>query len=360
MKKTLVCLSVATFLLLQLSVVGASDCGENADPCGKRTDWNEFETIRLRMMQKGMPSPATWIMRSSRQNGDLQVDIDYPDPKRPQRGTIMMVEGETFVSRGIDLPKGSEIDALDWPLLTIIMTTKVLSRALPNGPASIKSKQVVMHEDNKTGIKFATPSADGFIAPPWSVSGFVMPNTDGSFDFDLTLNWAESDQAKVQNKKSVSLAGQLKHNANFEIDSKMSLDGYKVFGVGAKVEKTATGTKYDYGAKPLKDNPQTIDDIRKAIAIKKYPGKANLSLNFAGFWKENCAQGFGLRIKPVDTLGMYTVTFCGPGGCGDESKERQTYITGDIGYNVVSATELQIGPAESRSTYKKCTDKMLP
>ncbi len=360
MKTTLLRLTVAMFLVLHISSVVAADCGEKADPCGKKTDWNEFETIRLRMMQKGTSAPINWLMKSSRKNGDLQIDIDHPDPKRPQRGTIMMVEGTTFVSRGIDLPKGSEIDALDGPLLTIIMATKVLSRALPNGPASVTSKQVVMFEDKKTGVRFATPSADGFIPPPWSASGFVSPNADGSFDFDLTLKWSESDQAKLRHETSVSLVGQLKHNTTFEIDSKMSLDGYKVFGVGAKVEKTANGTKYEYGAKPLSDNPRTIDDIRKAIAIEKYPGKPNLSLNFAGFWKTSCTEGFGLRIKPVGTPGMYTVTFCGPGGCGDENNERQTYITGDKGYNVVSATELQIGRSDNRSTYKKCSDKMLP
>jgi hypothetical protein len=57
---------------------------------------------------------------------------------------------------------------------------------------------------------------------------------------------------------------------------------------------------------------------------------------------------------------MYTVTFCGPGGCGDEQNERKTYIKGDKHCNVVSATELQVCPADNRSTYKKYSDEMFP
>ena len=54
------------------------------------------------------------------------------------------------------------------------------------------------------------------------------------------------------------------------------------------------------------------------------------------------------------------MTFCGPGGCGDEQNERKTYINGDKHYNIISKTELQVGPAENRSTYKKCSEGLLP
>jgi len=57
---------------------------------------------------------------------------------------------------------------------------------------------------------------------------------------------------------------------------------------------------------------------------------------------------------------MYTVTFCGPGGCGNEQEERKTFITGDKHYTVLSDGELQVGPNGSASTYKKCSAGMLP
>jgi hypothetical protein len=57
---------------------------------------------------------------------------------------------------------------------------------------------------------------------------------------------------------------------------------------------------------------------------------------------------------------MYTVTFCGPGGCGNDDEERKTFITGDKHYKVLSDGELQVGPNGRASTYKKCSAGMLP
>jgi hypothetical protein len=353
-------LLIAIFLSAVCFPAIAEDCNEKSDPCGKQTGWNEFEMVRLRMKQTGIDTPAQWVMRTSRVNFDLQVDIDFPDPKSPQSGTLMMVEGRTLISKGVGFKTGREIDALDVPALYVILTGKVLSRALPDGPEALKGRRAVMHEDKKVGIQFATPSAQGFIPPPWSVSGTVIANADGSRDFDLVLNWTEEGKANVKRPMTMSLVGQLTHNSDFKLDNNMSLVGWNVFGVGPIVEKAEGATRYDYGAKPMKTIAKTIADIRAAIAIENSPGEPDATRNFAGFWKTACADTFGLRIKPADSPHMYTVTFCGPGGCGDETNERKTFIKGDKQYSIVSGTELQVGKSENRTTYKKCSNKMLP
>ncbi|MEQ1518296.1 MAG: hypothetical protein ABL931_17585 [Usitatibacteraceae bacterium] len=338
----------------------ANECGGKADPCGKRTGWNEFEMVQLRMKQSGVEAPAQWLIQASRENNDLQVEIDFPDAKSPQKGTILMVEGATLLTKGIGFVAGREIDALDWPMLCFILTGKVLSRALPAGPASLSGPREVAHEAKKVGIQFATPSAQGFIPPPWSVKGKVIGNVDGSRDFDLVLRWVEEGEDKVKRPMTMDLAGRLSRNNDFRIDSNMSLVGWNVFGVGPIMEKTESATRLDYGAKPLKFMPKTVADIRAAHAIENSPGEPDASLDLAGFWKEKCSQTFGLRIKPADRPHMYTVTFCGPGGCGGEGNERKTFIKGDKRYKIVSPTELQLGRAEDWTTYKKCSNKMLP
>jgi len=338
----------------------ADDCNEKLDPCGIQTGWNEFEMVRLRMKQTDIDTPAQWVIRTSRINFDLQVDIDFPDPKAPQNGTLMMVAGITLISKGVGFKAGHEIDVLDVPVLYTILTGKVLSRALPDGPEAFKGRRAVMHEDKKVGIQFATPSAQGFIPPPWSVNGAVIANADGSRDFDLVLNWIEESKTGIKRPMTMSLIGQLAHDSDFKLDNNMSLVGWNVFGVGPIVEKTAGATRYDYGAKPIKTAAKTIADIRAAIAIENSPGEPDLTRNFAGFWKTECTDTFGLRIKSADSPYMYTVTFCGPGGCGDEEVERKTFIKGDKRYNIVSATELQVGTSENRTRYKRCSKKMLP
>lgn len=350
--------SVLVPIAIFLVSANSEACDKEHDPCGKHTGWNDYEAVRLRVQQGA--SVNDYFMQSSRENGDLQVDVDISDPKSPQNGTVLMVEGRTFAGKGLTLTKGSEIDAIDGPLLAVILTEKVLSRAVPDGPGAVTKKLQIAHKDKETGIQFATPSAQGFIPPPWSVDGVVSPNVDGSVDFSLTLKWKNKNAKNVSQTMAVNLSGQLKRNANFHIPDTMSLDGWVVFGVGPIVAKSDNNTIYDYGAQQAKSAPKSIADIRKAIAIENSPGVPDPSLKLAGFWKVKCSDTFGLRIKPADQTGMYTVTFCGPGGCGDEQNERKTFITGDTHYHVVSSTELQVGRPDDRSTYVKCSDKMLP
>ena len=347
-------------MFASVQVVHAEDCGKVDDPCGKQTSWNDFESIRLRTKQSGAESSGHYFLQSSRKNGDLRLEIDFSDPKNPQKGTIMMVEGGTMVSTGIVFSQGREIDMLDVPLMTMILAGKVMSRALPKGAESVVGKREFQHEDKSVGIQFATPSAQGFIPPPWSARGFVQKNADGSFDFDFMLAWQGKDMKNVVVPASLSLAGQLKRDTDFQIDNNMSLVGWNVFDVGPIVEKSGGATRYDYGATALKSLPATVADIRKAIAIENSPGEMDLTMNFAGFWKEKCTEKFGLRIQPVEPRGMYTVTFCGPGGCGDEQNPRKTFIKGDKRYQVVSASELLVGREGNKSTYRKCSERMLP
>jgi hypothetical protein len=312
------------------------------------------------MSQAGSPGVMSSYLQTSRANNDLRVDIDITGSENAEHGTILMVGGRVFVSKGLALESGAEIDALDGPLLYTILVTKVLGRALPAGPGIAVGPQKFAHRDDKTGIQFATPSAQGFISPPWSVAGTVTPKADRSVDFDLVLKWTAVDNSKMPHPLETKLSGSLAHDKSFRLDDGMSLTGWTVLGVGPIMETTSSGTRIDYGTKPATGSPRTIADIRLQLAIEDSPGKADLSRNFAGFWKEKCSDSFGLRIKPVDQPGMYTVTFCGPGGCADEQGERKTYITGDQHYKVLSDGGLQVGPNGSTSTYNKCSDAMLP
>jgi hypothetical protein len=344
--------------LLSSAGTAAEECAGKSDPCGKRTEWNEFEAVRLRMTQLDSPGVMSSYLQTSRRNNDLRVDIDITGAQPPQHGTIMMVGGKVFASRGVTLEKGAEIDALDGPVLYTILTTKVLGRALPAGPGTTLGPQNFAHREEKTGIQFATPSAEGFIPPPWSATGTVTPKADGSVDFDFELKWSAVDESKTSHPMEAKLSGSLRHDKTFRLDDGMSLQGWTVLGVGPITETTSSETRFDYGTKPATGNPNTIGEIRQQLAAEDFPGKPDLLFNFAGFWKEKCSDGFGLRIKPVDQPGMYTVTFCGPGGCGDETEERKTFITGDRHYKVLSATALRVG--QDHSTYTKCSDGMLP
>lgn len=67
---------------------------------------------------------------------------------------------------------------------------------------------------------------------------------------------------------------------------------------------------------------------RAAITFPSHP--------YAGFWKEpGCADDFGLAISPAGP-GMYSVSFCGPGGCFWPGTYRpDTSLVGDPNYRIL-------------------------
>jgi hypothetical protein len=51
----------AVMLMISFCSANAKDCGENRDLCGKRTEWNEYETVALQVNQDGMPVPNNFL-----------------------------------------------------------------------------------------------------------------------------------------------------------------------------------------------------------------------------------------------------------------------------------------------------------
>jgi hypothetical protein len=82
---------------------------------------------------------------------------------------------------------------------------------------------------------------------------------------------------------------------------------------------------------------------------------------YAGFWKTQCSLAFGLQIAPVSES-LYSVSFCGPGGCFMPGTYRpNTPIEGDPLYEVVSSSEIKVRASDASSiTYHKCTSNTHP
>ena len=82
-------------------------------------------------------------------------------------------------------------------------------------------------------------------------------------------------------------------------------------------------------------------------------------VDYTGFWKESCSDPYGLQIKPFQ--GQYTVTFCGPGGCGTPDLKAATTIEGDKNYEVLGPGKIKIKYAETYApVYTKCTTETNP
>jgi hypothetical protein len=213
-----------------------------SDPAGQ---WGDFESVRLHVTQAGSPALDSYL-QSSHSNQDFQ--LDFADPQQPEHGVIMMVAGRVMLVRGLKLTAGSELAALDQPLLMYGLVSKTLGRVLPAGPDAVGAGQRISHVDTAVGLAFSTPSAQGNLPPPWSVEGSVRPAADHSLDFDLVLKSAA--------RTVINLKGNLRHQSDFRLDDSMELDGFSIFSLEYRA---------GYVAKPMTDHPKTIGELRRQI-----------------------------------------------------------------------------------------------
>jgi hypothetical protein len=356
--------AVTIFLtcLICVSLGSASSDETCGDPCGKPTPWDEFNKFGLKMTVLKTPGYSSWNGTFDKDSHDIQIDVEIWDGKKITKGKIFMVGGRVMVTQGPVTEPGYEIDALDAPILEQELVFRLLGAALPNGPEKIQGIHKIDYKSEKTGIQFATPSAEGFVPAPWHVTGNINVVAPNVVEYQLRLTAAGTGgPAGRAGEYDASFVGRLSKVASAKIDDSMPLGGWNLFGVGVQTRKEGNGTVIDYGAAPAPVAHKTVADIRKEIIEDNYAGEPDPSKNFTGFWKEDCDQAFGLQIMPYGKDGKYSVEFCGPGGCGQpDSEGRITFITKDRNYEVISENEIKELSGDGWHVYRRCTRDTHP
>jgi len=328
------------------------------DPCGKPTAWQEFNSFSLKVTPPGQSGYSIYQGTFDKETSDIQIDIENSQSGSINKGKILMIGGRIMASRGPITEPGYEIDALDGAILELQLVTKMLGRAIPEGPGNITSSRRVDYADSQTGIQIATPSAKGMIQPPWSVVGELKRGQDDSIEYHLMLTFRSTED---KGKSTMSFSGKLFNGKDTKIDDQMSLAAWNVFGVGPQSRKQDGATIIDYSAAPETIVYKTVADVRKKLAVDDYPGEPDASKDFTGFWKTSCENAFGLQIKHYGKEGEYSIVFCGPGGCGDtENEARKTFISKDPHYQVISEDELKEQIQDGWDTYHRCTKDTNP
>jgi len=329
------------------------------DPCGEPTAWQDFNSFTLKVTAPGKSGYSQWQGRLDKKTNDIQIDVENSEAGSVARGRILMIAGRVMAIQGPIAQPGYEIDALDAAALQLQLVTKLLGRAFPNGPASVKPAQDVDYSDRNTGIQIATQSAGGMIQAPWRVVGELKHVDPDVIQYDLTLT---SSNARDPGKKNtVTFSGTLFNSPNTRIDDQLSLEKWNLFGVGPQSRKQGNSTIIDYSAAPETTAYKTVADVRKKLEADNYPGEPDSAKDFTGFWKSNCEDAFGLQIKHFGTDGKYSIVFCGPGGCGDPANEGpKTFITKDPRYQVISEDELREKTGDGWETYHRCTRDTHP
>ncbi|MHB8743850.1 MAG: zinc finger Ran-binding domain-containing protein [Sulfuricaulis sp.] len=109
-----------------------------------------------------------------------------------------------------------------------------------------------------------------------------------------------------------------------------------------------------YGIYAFRHSAQESDDPGKnscniadyLTATPQYP--------LVGFWKDDCSENFGLAIAPA-TGGLYSVSFCGPGGCFKPGTYRpNTHLANDPNYKLIDNDTIEVLGGDGFSRYHRC------
>jgi hypothetical protein len=347
-------------VLFAIPVAVSASCDKEPE-CDDVSAWAVFTRITLAESVATAGESVEWSGSFDHKTLDVSIEIVTHGAKEPMTGTVAMVGGQVMMTKGLRLEPGYEIDALDAPVLSMRLVMSLLSRVFPQGPGQVVGTKHFDRVD-RVGIQYATPSASGYIPPPWSLKGAASRAPDGAILFDMTLTFSSEEQTGPRANATLILRGKLARLDRPVFRDAESLEGWTTYGLGVQTKQQGSGTVVDYGAAPQATARfKTIGDVRGYIAAENDPGKRDTTKDFTGFWKAKCEEPFGLQIKHIGSGGEYSIVFCGPGGCGDHSTSRPTFITGDKWYDVVSESELvQISRSGERKTYYRCTKDTNP
>lgn len=102
-----------------------------------------------------------------------------------------------------------------------------------------------------------------------------------------------------------------------------------------------------FGFAPTHDADRTAEKM--AVPSESHP--------LAGFWKSSPTDNFGLAIAPAEGK-LYSVSFCGPGGCFKPGTYRpNTPLIGDKDYQVTSTDTLLVYGQDGWSTYQRAVSR---
>jgi len=318
----------------------AADC----DPeCDGPTEWSKFTSISLRAIDAGSPALAEWRVQFDLRTQDIRIDMDAPGPSGRMKGTIVLVGGRILMAKGLSLPPGAEISAIDTPILGVKLLNGVLGRALPAGAAAIATERALKHREAKAGIRFATPTTEAHMSAPWTAEGKLTKIANGEVMYDVRITGGTHDPFGRKGPPiDTRFTGRYAMAKTPLIDNAMPLEGWTVYAPGAGELKTVAA-------------------VREVLEAALNPGTPDRTKNFTGLWKQDCVQVEGLQIKPAGNDGMYSVSYCTASGCVEPNTYRpNTFITGDRRYKVVNDMEIQVQGQSGFTTYQKCSSNPDP
>lgn len=224
--------------------------------------WNRGNKceLRIRSPRDHRAISSTRIETNSR--NDILLEIKDETAGGTLSGTIMVIEGRVMLVRGLLLPRGYEIDALDSRVLMLHLAFELLGRAFPRGPDSVSSNANVRISESRTPIPVRTVSARGEFRAPWSLKGTASREAPERVAFDLEFTFPD-EGSPTEQVMNLSGTWQL-DRLGLALNDAMTLDGWQSYLLGG----VRNGNILDYDA-VVSERYTTLRELRRAISSSR-------------------------------------------------------------------------------------------
>lgn len=243
---------VAAMLFSQLALAAS-----NQFPKQTTQRWLDARWIELDIRDNQNDWQGNWQIAFDHQSNSVKIDKDDLFNSHRLQGSLIVLEGHTLLSKGLDLKPGYEIDALDTPVLMTQLLLSLLQKAVATDPASLKGQFIVQHQENTIPIRVATKSASALFQAPWQVNGELNKHANQNILFQLEFQTSLAKDIPYR----VYMSGKLNHHATPPIKEDMSLQGWTIYSLGPE-----TAGQYSYGAKKINSSASTINELRKELS----------------------------------------------------------------------------------------------
>jgi len=216
---------VGILFALATTLAGAQSRPQSLPEGG--SGWAKGNRILLGVTQERAGFSAQWRFQRSA-GGDILLDLEESRRGRMRAGSLMLVANGALLARDVPLERGRELDGFNGPLLMLQLALRVLERAAPGGPESVKRDMKIELTEPEKPVKVTGVGADGEFFAPWSARGILGPAADGQIRFELEFD--STSRAGGATAYRTSIAG-IWQNASppVQLPDTMALRGWRVF-----------------------------------------------------------------------------------------------------------------------------------
>ena len=217
--------TIRTSLLLAALLASGSVNGQDEETVvlDPSLVWADVSAVRLDVEFPGDGYHASWFLHRC-DCGDLLIESELNVPGEVEKGELLLVGQRAVLERGFTSAELETEMSWDAPALMLQLAGQLLTRSIPEGPASVVQKTVVSVNEDEEAISLDSGNAVGGFPAPWEVTATAEPVEGGKRRFDLQFSFAIPGSTEMADMR---LRGTGDYSEReFPLEEDMSLNGW--------------------------------------------------------------------------------------------------------------------------------------